>query len=64
MKYSRYWYIVEYLKEYIENISRMVGNVDRRNRFIARMLQDWNLPPNEMAKLQDVLDKIRYVAPQ
>ena len=64
MKHSRYWYIVEYLKEYIENISRMVSNVDRRNRFITRMLQDWDLPPDEMAKLQDVLDAIHYVAPQ
>jgi len=52
MKYVNYWYITEYLKSRIKNISKCIHKEEDQEEIILRMTREWNLPLDEAEKIR------------
>ena len=52
MKYVNYWYITEYLKSRVKDISKCMHEEDSREEIVLRMIREWDLPSKESEKIR------------
>jgi len=52
MKHRNYWYIREYLKSRVKEISHSHEDKDPQEEIVLRMIREWDLPSSEAEKVR------------